>query len=33
VVTGLEDPHDAVIIAVVQDHGAAHDDPNCWRCS
>ena len=27
VVTGLEDPHRAVIIAVVQDHGVAHDDP------
>jgi hypothetical protein len=27
VVTGLEDPHHAVIIAVLQDHGAAHEDP------
>jgi hypothetical protein len=27
VVTGLEDPHGAVIIAVLQDHGAAHDEP------
>jgi hypothetical protein len=27
VVTGLEDPHLAVIIAVLQDHGAAHDEP------
>ena len=27
VVTGLEDPQAAVIIAVVQDHGAAHADP------
>jgi hypothetical protein len=27
VVTGLEVPHDAVIIAVLQDHGAAHEDP------
>ena len=27
VVTGLEDPQGAVIIAVLQDHGAAHDDP------
>ena len=27
VTTGLEDPHDAVIIVVLQDHGAAHDDP------
>jgi hypothetical protein len=27
VVTGLEDPHGAVIIAALQDHGAAHDDP------
>jgi len=27
VATGLENPHDAVIIAVLQDHGAAHDDP------
>lgn len=27
VVTGLEDPHGAVIIAIVQDHGAAHADP------
>jgi hypothetical protein len=26
VVTGLEDPHLAVIIAVLQDHGAAHVD-------
>jgi hypothetical protein len=27
VVTVLEDPHGAVIIAVLQDHGAAHDQP------
>ena len=27
VVTGLEDLHGAVIIAIVQDHGAAHADP------
>jgi hypothetical protein len=27
VVTRLEDPHGAVIIAVLQDHGAAHDEP------
>jgi hypothetical protein len=27
VVTGLEDPHGAVIIAIVQDHGAAQADP------
>jgi hypothetical protein len=27
VVTGLEDPHGAVIVAVLEDHGAAHDDP------
>jgi hypothetical protein len=27
VVTVLEDPDGAVIIAVLQDHGAAHDDP------
>lgn len=27
VVTGLEDPHGAAIIVVLQDHGAAHDDP------
>jgi len=26
-VSGLEDPHRAVIIAVLQDHGAAHADP------
>jgi hypothetical protein len=27
VVTGLEDLHGAVIIAIVQDHGPAHADP------
>ncbi len=27
VVTGLEDPHGAAIIVVLQDHGAAHVDP------
>jgi hypothetical protein len=27
VVSGLVDPDGAVIIAVLQDHGAAHDDP------
>ena len=27
VVTVLEDPPGAVIIAVLQDHGAAHDEP------
>ena len=27
VVTGLEDPNGAVIIVVLQDHGAAHTDP------
>jgi hypothetical protein len=27
VVTGLEDPQGAVIIAVLQDHGAAQADP------
>ena len=26
-VTGLEDPRGAVIIAVLQDHGAAHANP------
>lgn len=26
-VTGLEDPRGAVIIGVLQDHGAAHADP------
>jgi hypothetical protein len=26
-VTGLEEPRGAVIIAVLQDHGAAHDEP------
>lgn len=25
-VTGIEDPHGAVVIAVLQDHGKAHDD-------
>ena len=33
VVSGLVDAHVAVIIAVLQDHGAAHDDPSCWRGS
>jgi hypothetical protein len=28
VVTGLEDPHGAAIIVVLQDHGAAHEDPD-----
>jgi hypothetical protein len=27
VITGLEDPDRAAIIVVLQDHGAAHDDP------
>jgi hypothetical protein len=27
VVTILEDPYGAVIVAVLQDHGAAHDEP------
>jgi hypothetical protein len=31
VVTGLEDPRGAVIIAVLQDHGAAHDDPESLK--
>jgi hypothetical protein len=30
-ITGLEDPDRAVIIAVVQDHGAAHDDPELLK--
>jgi hypothetical protein len=33
VVTGLEDPHGAVIIAIVQDHGAAHADPELSNAS
>ncbi len=31
VVTGLEDPRGAVIIAVIQDHGAAHNDPESLK--
>ena len=26
-VTGLEDPHGAVVVTVLQDHGTAHADP------
>ena len=28
VVTGLENPHGATIIAIVQDHGTAHEEPD-----
>jgi hypothetical protein len=31
VVTGLHNPRRAVIIAVLQDHGAAHDDPESLK--